>query len=178
MKCRICGTVIEPYDAQFCQNCGTRVTATSSAGKETIAIPASATQRVEATPVESYPLQPYAPQHSSSATPRSSYGSPPAPPPYAPQHGSYQPAVLPTSSAATVSLILGIIAWTVFPLLGAIGAVVAGHIARREIRAANGYMSGDGMATAGLILGYLQIVPTVLAGCFFLMLFLVMLAAA
>jgi hypothetical protein len=150
--------------------------ATSSAGKETIAIPANATQRVEATPVESYPLQPYAPHHAASPTPRSSHGSPP---PYAPpQHGSYQPAVLPTSSAATVSLILGIIAWTVFPLLGAIGAVIAGHIARREIRAANGYMSGDGMATAGLILGYLQIVPTVLAGCFFFMLFLVMIAAA
>lgn len=86
--------------------------------------------------------------------------------------------MLPTSSAATISLILGIIAWTVLPLLGAIGAVIAGHMARREIRDANGYIRGDGMATAGLILGYLQLVPTVLAGCFFFMLFVVMIAAA
>ncbi len=179
MKCRICGAGIEPDDAQFCPNCGTSVNTVSSAGKATIAIPTSATQRGAATPDESHPLHSYTPYPANDAGSRSSYGSSATALPYAPSpHTSYPPHALPTSSAATISLILGIVGWTIFPILGAIGAVIAGHIARREIRASNGYMSGDGMAMAGLILGYLQIVPALLGGCFFFMMFLVMIAAA
>ncbi|HWT15651.1 MAG TPA: DUF4190 domain-containing protein [Patescibacteria group bacterium] len=66
-----------------------------------------------------------------------------------------------TSTYATLSLIFGLVAWLMAPLLGAIVAIVCGHLARSEIRRANGALDGDGMALAGLILGYLQLVLVV-----------------
>ena len=62
-----------------------------------------------------------------------------------------------TSTTAIISLVSGLLAWTLIPLLGALAAIVLGHIARSEIRNAGGTMEGDGMAIAGLVLGYLQI---------------------
>lgn len=62
-----------------------------------------------------------------------------------------------TSTYAILSLAFGIIAWLMAPLLGAIVAVVCGHLARAEIRRSPQPLEGDGMALAGLILGYLQI---------------------
>ncbi|GAB3784781.1 DUF4190 domain-containing protein [Dyella agri] len=72
---------------------------------------------------------------------------------------SYQPpASRSTNALAVVSLVSGISAWCMFPVLGAIIAVVCGHLARGEIRRAPpGSMEGDGMAVAGLVLGYLQL---------------------
>jgi hypothetical protein len=63
----------------------------------------------------------------------------------------------PTSTYAILSLTFGVIAWLMAPLLGAIVAVVCGHLARAEIRRSPHPLEGDGMAIAGLILGYLQI---------------------
>ncbi|MBB5016593.1 DUF4190 domain-containing protein [Rehaibacterium terrae] len=62
-----------------------------------------------------------------------------------------------TSATAVISLIFGILAWTVLPLLGAIVAIVTGHVARSEIRHSQGAVAGDGMAIAGLVLGWLQL---------------------
>lgn len=63
-----------------------------------------------------------------------------------------------TSSLAVVSLIFGILAYVFLPGLGALIAVVCGHSARSEIRRAPpGSIDGDGMAVAGLILGWIQI---------------------
>lgn len=63
-----------------------------------------------------------------------------------------------TSGTAIASLILGILAWVALPLIGAILAVVLGHIARSEIRRSPpGSVEGDGMAIAGLVLGYLHL---------------------
>lgn len=62
-----------------------------------------------------------------------------------------------TSTYAILSLAFGLIAWLMAPLLGAIVAVVCGHLGRAEIRRSGGALEGDGMALAGLILGYLQI---------------------
>ena len=72
---------------------------------------------------------------------------------------SYQPpATRSTNALAVVSLVSGIAAWCVFPFIGAIVAVVCGHLARSEIRRAPpGSMEGDGMAVAGLVLGYVQL---------------------
>jgi len=62
-----------------------------------------------------------------------------------------------TNTMAVVSLIFGIGCWVAIPFLGAIVAVVCGHVARGEIRRAPpGTQDGDGMALAGLILGYLH----------------------
>lgn len=62
----------------------------------------------------------------------------------------------PTSTAAILSLVFGLLAWLMVPLLGSIAAIVCGHLARGEIRRADGQIEGDGMAIAGLVLGYLQ----------------------
>ena len=64
------------------------------------------------------------------------------------------PAPAPTSTAAIVSLSFGIAGWVLLPLLAAIVAIVAGHMARAEIRRSQGALQGDGLAIAGLILGY------------------------
>ena len=64
-----------------------------------------------------------------------------------------------TSGTAIASLIFGIVAWFGLPIIGALVAVICGHIARAEIRRMPpGTIEGDGMAIAGLILGYLQLV--------------------
>jgi thiol:disulfide interchange protein len=77
---------------------------------------------------------------------------------------SYQPSSRSTtSSLAIVSLVFGILSWCVLPFIGAIVAVVCGHLARSEIRrSADGPMEGDGMAVAGLVLGYLHLLLCVL----------------
>ncbi|MBI2396245.1 MAG: DUF4190 domain-containing protein [Xanthomonadales bacterium] len=62
----------------------------------------------------------------------------------------------PTSTTAILSLVFGLLAWLMVPLLGSIAAIVCGHLARGEIRRAGGQLEGDGMAIAGLVLGYLQ----------------------
>jgi hypothetical protein len=71
-----------------------------------------------------------------------------------------------TSTTAVLSLVFGIICWIALPLLGAIVAVVCGHAARGEIRRAPaGTIDGDGMALAGMILGYLHLALTALIIC-------------
>ena len=60
-----------------------------------------------------------------------------------------------TSTTAVLSLVFGILSWCVLPLVGAVVAVVTGHVARGELRrAAPGELEGDGMAVAGLVLGW------------------------
>lgn len=60
-----------------------------------------------------------------------------------------------TNNLAIVSLIFGIVAWVLCPIVGAIVAVITGHRARGEIRTSG--EGGDGMALAGLILGYMNL---------------------
>ena len=75
-----------------------------------------------------------------------------------------------TSTTAVLSLVFGILSWCVLPLVGAIVAVVTGHVARGEIRRAPpGTLEGDGMAVAGLVLGWTNLALMVLG--LFLVLF-------
>lgn len=78
------------------------------------------------------------------------------------------------SNNALLSMILGIISLFMFVLLlcvgiapaasiAAIPALILGNMARREIRAANGRLTGDGMALAGIIMGWITIVLSILA---------------
>lgn len=68
-----------------------------------------------------------------------------------------------TSPMAIISLVGGILGWTLLPLLGSIVAVVTGHLARGEIRRAPERLEGDGLAVAGLILGYAAIAMALFA---------------
>lgn len=65
---------------------------------------------------------------------------------------------LPKSTKAIISLVAGILGWTLLPILGGIVAVITGHLAKKEIKESNQAVGGGGMATAGLILGYANIV--------------------
>ena len=64
---------------------------------------------------------------------------------------------------AVVSMIFGIASYLILPGVGALVAIICGHIAKSQIRASQGHLKGDGMATAGLVLGYIQIGLGVLA---------------
>ena len=56
------------------------------------------------------------------------------------------------------SLVLAILSFFCGCLITAIPAVICGHIARSKIRKSGGALGGKGIATAGLILGYIALV--------------------
>jgi hypothetical protein len=64
---------------------------------------------------------------------------------------------LPSSTLAIVSLIAGILGFTFVPVMGAIVALITGYMARNETRSIPPKASGDGMATAGIVMGWIQI---------------------
>lgn len=69
-----------------------------------------------------------------------------------------------TSTSAVLSLVFGLTCWFGLLFVGAIVAIICGHVARAEIRRAPpGNIEGDGMAVAGLVLGYLHLVLWVVA---------------
>jgi type IV pilus assembly protein PilA len=63
-----------------------------------------------------------------------------------------------TSGKAIGSLICGIV-FFIFP--GAIAAIILGHLSLSDIRKAGGRLTGSGLATTGLVLGYmgLSVIP-------------------
>ena len=96
--------------------------------------------------------------------PPPNWGPPPPGPPqhnqYYPPPGWYPPAPR-TSALAVVSLVFGIL-WLAW--FGSLIAVITGHLAMRECRETGA--GGNGLAVAGLALGYLGlatfVVPLVL----------------
>jgi hypothetical protein len=69
-----------------------------------------------------------------------------------------------THALAILSLVLGILGMTpILPLIGSISAVVTGMVARREILAKPNEYSGESMARAGLILGWIGVGIALLA---------------
>lgn len=83
------------------------------------------------------------------------------------------PPVTRTSTLATISIITGILTWLIIPFIGAVVAIITGHMAKKDIRQNIGRVTGDGLATAGLVLGYAQLlvlcVPITCAFTLFLM---------
>ena len=73
------------------------------------------------------------------------------------------PAAKPTNSLAIVSLVLGIASYFGLPIVGAVAAIITGHIARGQIRDSGGIQGGEGMALAGLVLGYAHFILVCLA---------------
>lgn len=72
------------------------------------------------------------------------------------------PAYRRTSTLAIVSLVAGILGWTLAPWLGSLVAIVTGHMARSEIRRDPQGVEGDGFAVAGLVLGWAMLVVSLL----------------
>lgn len=80
------------------------------------------------------------------------------------QQPGYPPAMIggpPTNTLAIVSLVAGIASFFVCPVLGGIVAIVTGHMARAQIRQTG--EDGDGLALAGLVLGYVHVALALLA---------------
>ena len=70
----------------------------------------------------------------------------------------------PTSTLSITSLMMGILGWIFLPVVGGIIAIISGHLAKKEIRRSEGLLGGDGLATAGLVLGYANLTLG-LCGC-------------
>ena len=79
-----------------------------------------------------------------------------------PQGASYQ---VPNSNMTIISLIAGILVLPFFPLLGSIVALITGYSAKKEIRESAGGLGGDGMATAGLVMGWIGIGLSLIGVC-------------
>lgn len=105
---------------------------------------------------------------------------PPSAPPPPPDYGGYggyggqgpygqpyQPSGQ-TSTKAIVSLVLAIVSFFVCGLILSIPAVFLGRSAQREIDASGGRLGGRGLATAGFILGIVNVVISVLVIIFVL----------
>jgi hypothetical protein len=82
-----------------------------------------------------------------------------------------EPASQPPSAAAgkrnsgwaIASLVLGIAAFLVLPIVGGILAIVFAGLAKRDIHRSGGTVGGSGLATAGLTLGIIGVVVPVIA---------------
>jgi hypothetical protein len=75
------------------------------------------------------------------------------------------PVSVPNSTMAIVSLIAGVLGLTFLPTIGSIVAVITGTMARKEIRESAGAIGGDGMAVAGLVLGWIGVGLLVIGLC-------------
>ncbi|MFB0538155.1 MAG: DUF4190 domain-containing protein [Anaerolineae bacterium] len=83
----------------------------------------------------------------------------PAPRPLA--QATVRPA--PTSGLAIASLIFGILGLTLLPTLGSVLAVILGYMAKSEINSSAGQLEGSGLATTGVVLGYIGLGLALLA---------------
>ncbi|MDR7192884.1 DUF4190 domain-containing protein [Luteimonas terrae] len=75
-----------------------------------------------------------------------------------------------TSAMAIISLVAGLLGWSLLPVIGSVVAIVTGHLARAEIRRRPEALDGDGLAIAGLVLGYLMVAMAII-GLLFVFLF-------
>ena len=70
-----------------------------------------------------------------------------------------------TSTMATISLIAGIGGFFILPFIGAIVAIITGNSAKKEIANSGGTVGGEGMAKAGVILGWVGLILWAIALC-------------
>lgn len=75
---------------------------------------------------------------------------------------SYTPGI-PNHSLAIVSLVLSILGLiAILPVVGPIGGVITGYKAQQEIRQNPHQYSGDNLARAGIILGWIGIAMSIM----------------
>ena len=67
------------------------------------------------------------------------------------------PQPLKSSALAIWSLVLGILSLTLCALFAGIPAVICGHMASGRIKRSSGVLTGEGLALAGIITGYISI---------------------
>ncbi|NMC55301.1 MAG: DUF4190 domain-containing protein [Chloroflexi bacterium] len=84
-----------------------------------------------------------------------------------PPASTYQPVE--TNIWAIISVISGVLGWLGVFGLGGIAAVICGHVAKSQINNSAGRQGGDGLATIGLVLGYLNIALVLFGICLFVL---------
>lgn len=127
-----------PDDAQVCPQCATPV--------QNVPVPAPAPQQAAPPPASAWlNVPPGQPQYQQAQ--------------YMPPQGFDQGS---TDGKAIASLVLGITSIVLcLTFLTGIPAIILGHMSRASIRRSMGRLKGDGLALAGLILGYISL-PSVL----------------
>ncbi len=75
----------------------------------------------------------------------------------------------PTSGLAVGSLIASILGLTLIPTIGSVIGLILGYMARKEIRNSRGAMQGEGLAKAGIILGWIGVGLAVIGVCLFVL---------
>ena len=83
------------------------------------------------------------------------------------QQDPFRYNILPTSTMAVVSLVAAILGFSALPLIGGVVALITGYAARKETRSTPPTATGDGLATAGIVMGWLQLVLAVIGICCF-----------
>ena len=83
------------------------------------------------------------------------------------QQDPFRYNILPTSTMAVVSLVAAILGFSALPLIGGVVALITGYAARKENRSTPPTATGDGLATAGIVMGWLQLVLAVIGICCF-----------
>ena len=63
---------------------------------------------------------------------------------------------------AIAALVMGIGGLTVLPLIGSILALIFGYMARKDIRSRPAEVTGEGLAMAGIIMGWIAVGLSVL----------------
>jgi hypothetical protein len=76
-------------------------------------------------------------------------------PHYQPPAGYPVAVQRPTNQLAIVSLAAAIASFVIMPFIGALVAIVTGHVARSQIRKTG--EDGGGLALAGLVIGYVHL---------------------
>ena len=139
----------------FCFKCGA-----SMPDDSTVCPKCAAPVQVEPPPATAQPTIPAPASSSAWLNPPSPQTQPPQgqyPPQAQPYRGQYQPSsAQETDGKATASLVLGILSLLCFSVLTGIPAIILGHMSKANIRRSMGRLKGDGMATAGLIMGYIS----------------------
>jgi hypothetical protein len=144
MFCPQCGAPNEEGSI-YCGNCGAVL-------EEGMALEGNTVQDTGPTPEETSIEPPAEP--AIEAVGSEAQAAAPVPRPAAASTAGPTPA---TSGLAIASLLLGIGGLTILPLLGSILAIIFGYMARREIRQRPYELQGDGMALAGIIMGWIAV---------------------
>jgi hypothetical protein len=77
-----------------------------------------------------------------------------------------------------LSMVFGILSLAGLGVLAGIPAIILGTNARRNIRASGGRLSGEGMATAGIVLGWISCGIVVLVVFVFFIIFVIAAASS
>ena len=144
MFCYRCGVAMGDQEA-VCALCGAKQEEAPGARVQPSAAGTQPAQSAPTQPVQ--PQQPVAGQ--STPQPVNPWLNVPPAPAY---RGDQE-----TDSKAILSLILGILALFPLWLLAGIPAIILGHVSKAEIRKSLGRLKGEGMATAGLVMGYISV---------------------